>query len=420
MSLEFANVTDIAIPQGDVTKIAETATGRVLWEKKAYPDLSLSWMRASANIGFSNSTDEQLIRGAGKLYYYGAGGRGDKGDGVVVCIRHTTFTSALQTHRLVRISIKEGEAVNNKKQYGLYSTVWPSPLAITSRSNFDNSYYLVAVGDDSFKNCYGVSDYVINDNYEVKGFLLLDYPTDKKNCLCPYKNDSFSSASDVTNLATLPQGMPSGQKVCITYSNARNEFLITDGSKLYLTNALGGVKTYLVSSIRKTVWVNELNMYVGVTGSDKNIQYSQDGITWTSVELETSTNVIDIEWLSEKKQLCALGKKQIALSSDCKTWTVKDAPFTNAICCAYSSDVDALCVVNTAAGYATRDFNEWKSLPIINNDTVTFREVVHIGQGIFIGYAWDADKIYFFSVAHTINNYSGYDPYFDNLAIDPI
>ena len=27
MSLEFANVTDIAIPQGDVTKIAETATG---------------------------------------------------------------------------------------------------------------------------------------------------------------------------------------------------------------------------------------------------------------------------------------------------------------------------------------------------------------------------------------------------------
>lgn len=34
MSVDFAEVTDITIPQGEVTKIEETATGRVLWEKK--------------------------------------------------------------------------------------------------------------------------------------------------------------------------------------------------------------------------------------------------------------------------------------------------------------------------------------------------------------------------------------------------
>ena len=32
--LDFASVTDINIPQGDLIKIHETSTGRVLWEKK--------------------------------------------------------------------------------------------------------------------------------------------------------------------------------------------------------------------------------------------------------------------------------------------------------------------------------------------------------------------------------------------------
>lgn len=34
----FANVTDIAIPQGNVVKIHETASGRMLWEKKQAKD----------------------------------------------------------------------------------------------------------------------------------------------------------------------------------------------------------------------------------------------------------------------------------------------------------------------------------------------------------------------------------------------
>ena len=51
MSVAFANVTDIKIPEGNVTKIQETATGRVLWEKNSYPDISLSWVRVSSVIG---------------------------------------------------------------------------------------------------------------------------------------------------------------------------------------------------------------------------------------------------------------------------------------------------------------------------------------------------------------------------------
>ena len=34
MAVTFANVTDVRISNGDVTKIVETSSGRVLWEKK--------------------------------------------------------------------------------------------------------------------------------------------------------------------------------------------------------------------------------------------------------------------------------------------------------------------------------------------------------------------------------------------------
>ena len=35
--MDFVNVTDVKIPQGDVIKITETSTGRILWEKVTTP-----------------------------------------------------------------------------------------------------------------------------------------------------------------------------------------------------------------------------------------------------------------------------------------------------------------------------------------------------------------------------------------------
>ena len=68
MSVAFANVTDITIPQGNVTKITETATGRVLWEKKRYPDIKLSWMRVSSAVGFLPDSSTPPIKKIVKSY----------------------------------------------------------------------------------------------------------------------------------------------------------------------------------------------------------------------------------------------------------------------------------------------------------------------------------------------------------------
>lgn len=59
MPVEFVNVTDVRIPSGDVTKITETNTGRVLWEKK--PQKTATSLRMSgipntmATVGNSTS-----------------------------------------------------------------------------------------------------------------------------------------------------------------------------------------------------------------------------------------------------------------------------------------------------------------------------------------------------------------------------
>ena len=50
MSVNFTNVTDITIPQGNVIKIHETNTGRVLWEKKSDFYINPSWAKGNASI----------------------------------------------------------------------------------------------------------------------------------------------------------------------------------------------------------------------------------------------------------------------------------------------------------------------------------------------------------------------------------
>ncbi|MBR0034477.1 MAG: hypothetical protein IJP54_02265 [Synergistaceae bacterium] len=57
MSVEFANVTDITIPQGEVTKIEETSTGRVLWEKKSTEQTYTFTVRVSNDNGY----DERVV-----------------------------------------------------------------------------------------------------------------------------------------------------------------------------------------------------------------------------------------------------------------------------------------------------------------------------------------------------------------------
>ena len=55
MSVEFANVTDITIPEGSVAKIEETSTKRVLWQKNIEKTYTIT-VRATNVNGYDEDT----------------------------------------------------------------------------------------------------------------------------------------------------------------------------------------------------------------------------------------------------------------------------------------------------------------------------------------------------------------------------
>lgn len=64
--MEFKNVTDIQAHFGEVIKIQETSTGKILWEKvvveAGYPKMIIAQKRTEGTIYYSNSAPSSLLR----------------------------------------------------------------------------------------------------------------------------------------------------------------------------------------------------------------------------------------------------------------------------------------------------------------------------------------------------------------------
>ena len=60
MSVTFANVTDINIPQGSVTKITDSS-GKVLWERDKYANKELYLHYDYYNLGYNPVSDKKLF-----------------------------------------------------------------------------------------------------------------------------------------------------------------------------------------------------------------------------------------------------------------------------------------------------------------------------------------------------------------------
>ena len=58
----FANVTDISIPQGNVVKIHETNSGRVLWLKKYKEDVYTFTVRVTNTYGYDEHPMTIIVR----------------------------------------------------------------------------------------------------------------------------------------------------------------------------------------------------------------------------------------------------------------------------------------------------------------------------------------------------------------------
>ena len=187
-------------------------------------------------------------------------------------------------------------------------------------------------------------------------------------------------------------------QVYITYAKERDEFLVTGlnkGSCVVPADMTSGTSiTYETSGLKRAYWVASYNRYYGVTGTNGNLLTSLDGHTWETLPALTQGTALGFVYMPEAGGAWAVGMRSIRRHKAGSLWYNETAaPYTNAIAFAYDDDNDVLCVVESNQAYFTKDLTEWITLPLGVN--VNFRELHYYGHGIFAGYEYKGDKIYF-------------------------
>ena len=375
--MNFADITDITIPEGSVEKITETISGRVLWEKNKIV-LNPAWrVQNVESIAYTGDINDCKISSLGISY------SGNNPASEVASIGVMIHNDNQVGDTLIYGKFNVEDKITFKT-LGSNTVATSNKLSTLAMPKQMPSHGGGAILVKSSNSIYGNGAYLLAAPNLMNGNLTGGYAT------------TSSPVSDTS--------------VTITYSPERNELLMTGFSNGLMVLELGVLSSQVFhsSSLRKTCWASGLGtsgLYFGATGNDGNVSYSTDGINWqTSTVYQTSngSKVLDFAYLSQKKQICAISSNStnIALSSDGQTWKYKQAPTNKASLCAYSPKYDALCIwdnVNQKA-YVTRNFETWEEATIPNTSNVNLRDLLYVREGVFVGYEYLGRKLYFLSI----------------------
>ena len=373
--MNFANVTDIKIPNGNVIKIEETDTGRVLWEKNAF-EINPVWQSTKTslvNIHVLPSTPVHIIaRSQATSNYVGLFATTDVYDTV-------TYQSA-----------------SEEAGVGGYINISDGAIGAGQKIRY------IAASKDVVPNIY---------NNQKPGLLLVHLGLKNTYGFMKISSSVYRSfIGDVMATLNLNISEPTN-RVYITLAQDRDEFLVTgipNGTIILPTNFNSSTPVNFDAAHKflKTCRVPDLDLYFA-TNDTRNIFYSTDGKSWNDTQVFTYGTVLGVEYASVSKKLCAINayEAEIALSTDGITWNVKNAPFTNAKAFDYSPDYDIFCVVDNNGAYLTRDFSKWISVPLANN----FTDLLYTRAGVFVAHQDGAHDIYFLFTDEVLNIRNTYD-----------
>ena len=384
--MNFADVTDIVIPQGEVIKIHETATGRVLWEKVSAIELNPQWYKINSSAFYYGLQSGGYLECIGKQ---------DSNGTIFAAVNsmQPSINSVTNTYKACwsTFESKTSISISSKIKYKFSASAGPDPGA----------FKIISVPElITANNGIALAATVDGDTHTITSYLFI-------------WGDIFGSKPNQHYINTEPVDDTS---VFITYSPERSEYLVTGLKKglcvIPTTLARNGAAfqddfTYSFGIpqifLRRTKWVADLNMYFGATGTDGKVYYSSDGITWNSKQV-LSGNVLGIEYLSKQKKLIAISNNsaQIALSSDGMNWTTSTVPFSAALAYAYDSDNDVLCVVDKTKSYVSCDLENWTETAIPGGEQVDFRTMIYLGGGVFIANSYRKNKLYVLSLVEPI------------------
>ncbi|MBQ7594080.1 MAG: hypothetical protein IJU48_06990 [Synergistaceae bacterium] len=354
-------VTDITIPEGECVKIEEAETERVLWEKGL--GLTPEWKIYDAQ-GFSYTEGYSKI-----TTIHNVNDINGEEHALSLCMTKTGANMSI---------LSFGPELT--KKFGYYSC--PS----SSLSEALTERVPLAVSDD----------------YRYGAAVLRMYKGSSAYVLGRENNNGYYYG--ISENLRLSINSPSDEsKVKIINSPEREEYLITGISGGAFTVPKNFTSSTQIAYSGKNavngIWVSEFGKYfasTNMTGASRVLN-SDDGTNWQEFKFSITKmkGILNFCWLDNLKKLCAVSDTtaKIAISSDGETWELKDVPFSNALCCAYSPEQKLFCVLDKSCAYITRDLTKWIEAPLPDNMTVNFKEVIHGVDGIFACHEYLSDKL---------------------------
>lgn len=409
--IDFTGVTDIAIPEGNVTKITETYTGQVLWEKptefarsanwyvydspyassKVFrcltsPNYNRSWLECTFGLGNFAVIYLKMSSHKGGVDYYTIGGPNETN----------------------RVSMSSGFR-DAPSKYSVINVKVSAQIATISDDckvlGFDDSKICLIRNPHNYKIIW--VDSIVNKtgySFFISSKYRLLWNADKDGFF-----DSFLSN--------------------IVYSKTREEYLITglklvedDNDKVILklpsdfyctfNSSTGGFKNNtegicISKRLGRAIWCDGLGKYCGIPllksettkgkyMTSSMVSTSSDGETWLDMYGVVGGSVSDICYC--KGQIIAVGTgSYLGVSTDGNSFKYIRTPFSGALKIAYSPDEDIIAVLTNQGAYLTRDLQEWSECLLPNGESIEFQDFEHCRWGIFMAHEKDSNKMYFVS-----------------------
>ena len=338
-------VEDIRIPEGNVIKIEEAKTGRILWEKGLYfePVGKYSQYNRVPTAVFDDGS--KLVFFISQIY--------DNNDIALNPSWFTYIPSSGKFSNLTTLTIPRIECIgmhpNNKKWIAFFSRGMETSAGIARNLCKKDGTKFQWYDDNDFydylyrPNCCWVS--------HLNRFCIADDATYKYELgSVLFDEDGYYTERYLTNFSSYDYPLLYNnnlkQKNAICYSLKLKKILLmspfVDGKtcKVRILTSTDGLKWSfnsnnppLISStfFDNLLWLEDLNIFIALTASDKNIYQSIDGITWT-LKSTAPAKFLTCAWSPTKKVFCG-------------------------ITCDYSYDY-------SNATYITKDFVHWSKVGI--------------------------------------------------------
>lgn len=382
--MDFINVTDVNIPEGNCTKIAETVGGRVLWQKKYSPVVHYHW----EIMDFRNDVSQNN-------YYERAFDVVDTGNGVEFFCKGSE--SNVNDNNYSRPTRRFH--MNKDGSYGDVYTLWRG-TKIQSDDLARMAYHqLSSEGQQgqtdplSGATGWGSRPYSADIDPETKIWCVAGNNFYATNSSSPVKWKSFPETPIGAQLCCWS---PELKRFCLT--NSVNSVLVdTSGNVTGVNRTDEGSNANIFGDIGNLIWSSHLRKFIvhrgdgsGYASTYTRIRESSDGLNWNNIDVNFSGGIADklgtvlgqrrlcgICWMDNIGKFVMAGKHQdnyyVYMSTDLRNWTYvytlenllsssgSNIPFDLSL--AYSSKKQVLLLTGPKVSYLTRDLVTWIKVP---------------------------------------------------------